>query len=718
MYYEDNVKIKIDWKGLILKLIAVVLIIILFIWLFPMPKLDTFYSRIYNENLNTMKEAAENYFVKDKLPEKTGASNTIKLQEMIDKKLITEFTDKNNKECSTTNSFAQVTKTENDNYVLKIQLSCEDKTDYVLENLNTTVVATTTSNNNSSNNNSNNNNSNNGSSLINKNTKDEDDGIKIDESIINSSDSKYDKGASVEYEYKRAVTKTTTTYVCPEGYLRENNACYKYESGETIPATPLYFDDVVVTKDAKENKSGGYTKTADYIKTEVKSEDICPEGYTKNGSICYKYVNATVVPGTTTYSCPDGYKLNGKTCVSTVARIENKTTNVSCPSGYTINSDKTKCTSIVNASKQTTNGSTSCWCPSGYNDNGNNCSKTDTYNGTYHAGSTQYGSCPGGWSESGSQCVRAAEASSSWSNPSYTTSSTQLSEYNNGSSRRVLVSTNCSARGCQYTYASSTLQTTYHCSSGSQSGSSCYTARPTYQTSAYYTCSDGSTQPSPTCYYTAYADKQCSTTPGTTTYSCPSGYDRKGDQCIRIIDVQKDTKSSYSCPAGYSMNGTECTKTIDATAKTSETQYTCPTGYVREGTTCYQYTEPTTKKTYRYDCPTGYKKEGDGENTKCTLTVEDTSTLYCEDKDEQLVDGKCIKTIKGGLKGYDCPSGYILNGDKCVQRSKECIDMVAVNNTSTSYEYKWSTETYLEGWTQTGKTRGIQNQSQENLYDK
>ncbi len=38
MYYEDNVKIKIDWKGLILKLIAVVLVVLLIIWLFPMPK--------------------------------------------------------------------------------------------------------------------------------------------------------------------------------------------------------------------------------------------------------------------------------------------------------------------------------------------------------------------------------------------------------------------------------------------------------------------------------------------------------------------------------------------------------------------------------------------------------------------------------------------------------------------------------------------------------
>ena len=46
----------------------------------------------------------------------------------------------------------KVTKTENDTYVLKVQLSCDDKTDYILENLNT---AKTTSTNSSASDNSN-----------------------------------------------------------------------------------------------------------------------------------------------------------------------------------------------------------------------------------------------------------------------------------------------------------------------------------------------------------------------------------------------------------------------------------------------------------------------------------------------------------------------------------------------------------------------------------
>ena len=716
MYYEDNVKIKIDWKGLILKLIAVILLILVFIWLFPIPKLDTFYNRVYNENLNNMKDVAEKYFVNDNLPNKTGSSNTIKLQDMLDKKLITEFTDKDNKECSTTNSFAQVTKTENNNYVLKVQLSCDDKTDYVLETLNTANAGTGSSNTSSNNRES----KDNGSSTSNNQSKDksdddkdEDDGIEIDASIINSGDSKYDKGGNVEYEYKRAITKTSTTYTCPEGYVKDNNVCYKYETGETIPATPLYFDDVVQTTDAKENKSGGYTKYAEAEKIEVSSEDVCPEGYTKNGNICYKYVNATVIPGTTTYECPNGYTLSGTSCIATTQRIENKTGSYTCPSGYTISADKLRCTSTVNATRTSTSGSTTCNCPSGYRDNGGNCVRT--YTGSYHAGSTNYGNCPSGWSPSGSQCTRAANATRSWSNPSCSTSSTKLSEYENSSSKRVKTGQNCTARGCTYTYCTYTAITNYSCPQGNRNGSTCYTSRPSSTSSSYYTCNDGRTQSSSTCY--EYANKNCSTTPGTTKYSCPSGYNlNSNNTCTRTVNSTYNSSTTYSCPTGYTMSGTQCIKTTPATPHTSETQYTCPTGYVREGTTCYQYTTPTTKKTYKYECPTGYKKEGEGENTKCSIYVEDKTTYYCESAEEQLVDGKCIKTIKGGLKGYSCPDGYILDKDKCIKHSLECAEPIAITNTSTTYEYKWSSEPSLDGWTPTGKTRGTA--TEENLYDK
>ena len=109
MYEENSYKLKIDWKALIIRAILVLLFIILVIWLFPMPKLDTFYNRIFNENINTMSTAAKNYF-NNNLPQDIGDTSTIKLEEMINKNLLIEFKDKNNESCNKTNSFAQITK--------------------------------------------------------------------------------------------------------------------------------------------------------------------------------------------------------------------------------------------------------------------------------------------------------------------------------------------------------------------------------------------------------------------------------------------------------------------------------------------------------------------------------------------------------------------------------------------------------------------------------
>ena len=195
MYEENSYKLKIDWKALIIRAILVLLFIILVIWLFPMPKLDTFYNRIFNENMNTMSTAAKNYF-NNNLPEDIGNTSTIKLEEMINKNLLIEFKDKNNESCNKTNSFAQITKTGTNEYVLKTQLSCQDETDYVLETLNTTPA--NTSNINTSNaNNQIKDDGNNTSNTTNTNIKntinnDEDD----DEDIIKD-DVTYDKDGNI-----------------------------------------------------------------------------------------------------------------------------------------------------------------------------------------------------------------------------------------------------------------------------------------------------------------------------------------------------------------------------------------------------------------------------------------------------------------------------------------------------------------------------------------
>src|SRR5574344_389024 len=198
MYEDNNYKVQINWKNLLLKLALIVIIVLLIIWLFPMPKLDTFYNKVFNDNLNSVKSVAENYFTNDNLPTTTGSSVTLKLQDMLDKKLITSFVDKNNNSCNTTNSYAQVTKTEDNTYVLKVQLSCDDKTDYILENIATAAVSSK----NSSVNNTD------SSSTAKENTNNSNE----TSNELNDMDTTYDKDGGIsQYQYKKAITKTSTS---------------------------------------------------------------------------------------------------------------------------------------------------------------------------------------------------------------------------------------------------------------------------------------------------------------------------------------------------------------------------------------------------------------------------------------------------------------------------------------------------------------------------
>ena len=137
MYEDSNsYRLKINWGSLIIKAILIILFVMLILWLFPVPKLDTFYNRVFSENLKTMKDAAKNYYVGDNIPVSTGDSKTLTLEDMVNKNLIVEFVDKDNNKCSGTNSYATITKTDANKYVLKVQLSCGTETDYILENIN------------------------------------------------------------------------------------------------------------------------------------------------------------------------------------------------------------------------------------------------------------------------------------------------------------------------------------------------------------------------------------------------------------------------------------------------------------------------------------------------------------------------------------------------------------------------------------------------------
>lgn len=660
MYEDSNsYRLKINWGSLIIKAILIILFVMLILWLFPVPKLDTFYNRVFSDNLKTMEEAAKNYYVGDNLPVSTGDSKTLTLEDMVNKNLIVEFVDKDNNKCSGTNSFATITKTDANKYVLKVQLSCGTETDYILENINIQKSCNYASCGTGTVDNSENVNAGN-NIIINNDEDDEENKI-----LENGS---YDKDGNlvgiVEYEFKKPIYNTSTNYSCPDGFVLEGDRCYKYETGETIKATELYFEDSIKIEDAKKNETGEYNVYVDVVKQEAGVIESCPDGYTRNGDVCYKYVEATVNPGSTKYSCPAGYDLNGKKCVK-----------------------------VINATKET-NNNVSYYCANGGNLDGTVC----RYNATYHNGQQTCTttpitySCDNGGSLSGTTCTVSssytATKNSYWSNPSVTTSKSALSEYNNGTQKRVLANKSCNLSGCTYTYYTYNLITNYSCpNGGSQSNGVCYTS------TSYQATQHG-------------GETNCSTFNGY--YTCDNGGNLEGSVCRYDASKKTNTTEKYTCPAGYELTSdNKCSSVIDATEDTTETTYSCPEGYTKEGTTCYR-TEKLNKETkYEYVCPEGYLTEGDGDKKKCYKKQASKIEYYCEEEDAVLDGNKCIKKVPGVLKGYTCPTGYVLDGDNCIKKTTTCIKATLDKNTTVTYTYKWSKEKELDGWIATGKTRVV-----------
>lgn len=125
----------INWVDLIIKIILVVLFVLLICWLFPMPKLDTFYDQVFNNNIQTMKNAAKDYYTASNLPTTVGETKSMTLKQLIDNKLVLDFSDKDGNKCDTTNSYVQVTKTLDNEYALKVQLSCGEESDYIIDTI-------------------------------------------------------------------------------------------------------------------------------------------------------------------------------------------------------------------------------------------------------------------------------------------------------------------------------------------------------------------------------------------------------------------------------------------------------------------------------------------------------------------------------------------------------------------------------------------------------
>jgi len=146
--YEENKKLSL--RDIIVQLALVILFVLILIWLFPTKsyldknyvtnesvsnqineQLSALYGRLFADNVDSMKVAAQTYFTTPRLPKNVGDSVTLTLQDMLDKKMVLPFKDSNNKSCDTEKSYVQLTKMDEE-YQMKVQLSCTDYSDYII----------------------------------------------------------------------------------------------------------------------------------------------------------------------------------------------------------------------------------------------------------------------------------------------------------------------------------------------------------------------------------------------------------------------------------------------------------------------------------------------------------------------------------------------------------------------------------------------------------
>lgn len=146
MYEERRDSFSI--KGFILQLLIILLFVFLMLWLFPtknyidkkigslqseqdLKQLEVLYGEIFANNVERMKDAAKGYYTDERLPQSIGQTYKMTLGEMYEKHLVLEMSAVDGKTCSTTDSYVEITKYENE-YQMKVNLKCGDKEDYII----------------------------------------------------------------------------------------------------------------------------------------------------------------------------------------------------------------------------------------------------------------------------------------------------------------------------------------------------------------------------------------------------------------------------------------------------------------------------------------------------------------------------------------------------------------------------------------------------------
>lgn len=600
---EDNRGLTI--KDLLIRLILIIIFIFLLIWLFPMPDLKPLNNQIFADNLDRMKDVAKSYYTVERLPQNINDYKRMTLKEMIDNKLILPLTDSNGKYCSESDSYIQITKLENE-YVIKVYLSCSDKQDYIIEHFGCydicsdkckpmeTTTATT-------------------NKVVKNTTKKK----------VTTTKFITTKKSSNLYEYqfvKNTCNNVFDKYTCPTGYYLVGENCIKNNSSVLtanatekttyITSTDTKDAKAVTTDNSKTIAANKSTTTKNSTIDATKSDTLVNEVLTKTQTITadkkYTYdvkgAIGTVKTITSDYTTVQNYDIITATKYATASKwtyVSTKYSN-SATEGFVNKNEKLilvdqwqeltcdTCFTTVTVykyyryKKEATSYSYSCDAFPGYTlYDTNKCRKATTVTK----------SCPSGYTNTGSNCKK---STTTYSCSSYG------SDYKLDESKKTCTKTT----------------TSYSCPSGTEQSS----LSKKYCTKKVYACPTNTTSNgNGKCIKTSYScpkdtseknytlvGTKCNVKTSKTVYTCPSGTVATDDPkyCIK-----KSTSTKYTCEdySGYTLTGSKCVKTT----KTPKTTYSCSTGYTLDGAKCYKTINTsdtkTAEKSYKLSCNNEYK---------------------------------------------------------------------------------------------------------------
>lgn len=132
-------------RSVVIQFLFVALFIFILIWLFPMKSdlknamsginkdnnVAVFYDQIFNDNVIAMKDSAKSYYTTERLPKVVDETVKITLGDMLEKKIILPFVDRNGEQCDLIDSYVEVTKHSNE-FVMKVNLKCKEQENYLL----------------------------------------------------------------------------------------------------------------------------------------------------------------------------------------------------------------------------------------------------------------------------------------------------------------------------------------------------------------------------------------------------------------------------------------------------------------------------------------------------------------------------------------------------------------------------------------------------------